>query len=490
MKLAKALSETAVLELHGVSEYEVEELCTSSREVGENTLFFGLAGVAEGARHGCDFARDAESRGALPVLDRLPDEPPARYVLVEDARMALSSVARTFYGHPERELKVVGVTGTKGKTTVTHLLKSVLEECTGKKVGLIGTNHVLVGKDELPSANTTPEAHALMRIFRQMADAGCTFAVMEVSSHSLCLHRVEGVRFAAAGFLNLTHDHLDFHKTLENYAAAKALIFAQADTAVINADADFASLQLEAARAIPTCTFSTTKNNVSLVAKDIRLSREGSAFAAVAPGRIERVDLPIPGLFSVYNALAVLGLANAVGVSLEDAACSLSNARGVPGRCETVETGEDFSVIVDYAHTPDSLQNILRTVRGFTEGRVLLVFGCGGERDRLKRPVMGQIAAEMADEYVVTSDNPRREKPEDIIGEILEGTKGHKKPALVTPDRREAIFAAIARASHGDTVVIAGKGHEDYQDVAGSKIHFDDRETAREALAARKEGSK
>lgn len=472
--------------LNGHDRFEPCGLCTSSRAAGEGMLFFALPGVAEGSRHGRDFAADALARGALPVLDSLPEPAPERYVLVPDVRAALAVAAARFYGHPERELILVGVTGTKGKTSVTHLLKHVLESCTGQKVGLMGTNHILIGDETLPSHNTTPEADELYGYLRRMADAGCRYVVMEVSSHSLALQRVAGLVFETAAFLNLTHDHLDYHKTLENYAEAKALIFGAARSAVINADADFALLMQQAAQALPTTLFSTRRNDVGLTAKNIRLSAEGCTFEAVAPGQIERVRLPIPGLFSVYNALAVLGLACRLGLELCEAAAALADADNVRGRCERVQTGEDYSVIIDYAHTPDSLQNILRTVRGFTAGRLIAVFGCGGNRDRLKRPVMGATVAELADVYLVTSDNPRFERPEDILEDILAGVRGKRQPAAVLADRREAIRAAVGMARSGDCVVICGKGHEDYQEICGVRHHFDDREEALRAIEMRK----
>jgi len=488
MNRTTVFANTEVIEARCDMGQEITGLCTSSRTAGEGMLFFGLPGVADGARHGRDFALSAAAAGALPVLDALPDPAPEAYILVRDVRKALAECAAEYYGHPEREMKIVGVTGTKGKTTVTHLLKHVLEDCLGAKVGLIGTNHILIGDRELPSANTTPEAHELSRYLREMADAGCGYAVMEVSSHSLALSRVKELHFAAAAFLNLTLDHLDYHKTMENYAAAKALIFGMSDTAVISADADFSEMMISAAKDIPTTLFSTRRNDVGLVAKDIRLQQSGCVFEAVAPGELHRVRLPIPGMFSVYNALAVLGLARALGISLSAAAESLAGAGNVRGRCEAVETGSDFGVIIDYAHTPDSLSNILRTVRGFTAGRVIAVFGCGGDRDRTKRPIMGAIAAELSDVYYVTSDNPRTEVPEAIIEEILAGVKGKRQPRAAEPDRRSAIRAAIAEAKAGDTVVIAGKGHEDYQEIMGVKHHFEDREEVLAALELFRKG--
>ena len=486
MKITACFSETEIIRCVCGGEHEITGLCTDSREAAPGKLFVALAGVAEGARHGSEFAADALTAGAIPVLDRLPDTALEKYVLVPDARRALSDVALTFYGHPERELKLLGVTGTKGKTTVTHLLKHVLERCTGEKAGLIGTNHILIGEEEYPSPNTTPEADKLIAALRAMADAGCAYAVMEVSSHSLFLGRVRGLRFACAAFLNLTHDHLDFHKTMENYAAAKALIFRQADRAVINADADFADLQLEAAKDLPTITFSCEKNTADLIAKDIRFFRSRIAFAVGFRGETDRVTLGIPGRFSAYNALAVIGMACALGLSLSDVTLALADAKGVPGRCETVETDGDYCVLVDYAHTPDSLQNILKTARDFTKGRLICIFGCGGNRDRTKRPEMGAIAAELANLVYVTSDNPRREDPEEIIREIMAGISERSCRIRAITDRRTAIRAAIDEASSEDTVVIAGKGHEDYQEINGVKHHFDDHEEARAAIEERK----
>jgi UDP-N-acetylmuramoyl-L-alanyl-D-glutamate--2,6-diaminopimelate ligase len=331
------------------------------------------------------------------------------YILVGDSRAALAALATVWYGRPADGLTVVGVTGTNGKTTTTHLIKAMLEGALGAKTGLIGTIHNLIGNEELPAAHTTPEALELQRLLRCMADAGCTHVVMEVSSHALLLHRVDGIRFAAGVFTNLTQDHLDFHGTMENYRAAKELLFAQSAAAVLNLD-DKAGAWYCGHLPCPAVTYSENKNEADVVAKNIRLHPDHVTFEAVSAEAIARATVPIPGGFTIYNALASVACARALGIPLKDACSSLGGARGVKGRIEVVPTGRNFTVLIDYAHTPNALENILLAVRDFAPGRIILVFGCGGDRDRSKRPVMGAAAAAGADVLVVTSDNPRTEK--------------------------------------------------------------------------------
>ncbi|MDO4750144.1 MAG: UDP-N-acetylmuramoyl-L-alanyl-D-glutamate--2,6-diaminopimelate ligase, partial [Eubacteriales bacterium] len=330
---------------------------------------------------------------------------------------------------------------------------------------------------------TTPESRDLQELLRHMANEGCSHIVMEVSSHSLALNRVAGLTFDVAVFTNLTQDHLDFHGTMDEYAKAKALLFRQCRKAVINVDDEWAETMLASAEGKPVLTCSAEKTGVGLMAKDLRLSASGIRFCALKDNRLERVELGIPCRFTVDNALCVLGCGLQLGIPLSDCCTALRTAQGVKGRVEVVPTGRDFHILIDYAHTPDALENLLLSLRKVTPGRLLVLFGCGGDRDKGKRPIMGEIAERCADLAIVTSDNPRTEDPEAIIADILAGMKGKKSRRLVIADRREAIDRAIRQCRSGDLLVLAGKGHEDYQIVGTEKRHMDERELAAEALA-------
>ena len=371
---------------------------------------------------------------------------------------------------------MIGITGTNGKTTVTYLLKSILEQVTGAKIGLIGTIQNMIGDQVLETERTTPESFELQGLFRQMADAGCRFAVMEVSSHALCLNRVDCVDFCLGVFTNLTEDHLDFHKTMEAYGQAKAQLFARCPVSVLNMD-DPAWTVMKASACGKVLTYSMEDDRADLVAKNVRLKSDRVEMEAVIGNEIRRLELGIPGAFSVYNALAAVLAALGLGLSLKDVAAALKNAKGVKGRVEVVPTpGQPYTMLIDYAHTPDGLENVLRTVRGFAKGRTVVLFGCGGDRDPIKRPIMGKIAADLADFVVVTSDNPRTEEPGAIIQQILAGMEGTKTPYTVIENRREAIAWVMDHAMPDDVIVLAGKGHETYQILGHEKTHLDERE--------------
>ena len=351
----------------------------------------------------------------------------------------------------------------------------MLEGCLHTKVGLIGTNQNLIGEESLPAHRTTPESYELQELLREMADAGCTHVVMEASSHALVLHRLDGIPFRAGIFTNLTQDHLDFHGTMEAYRDAKGLLFRQCAAAVLNLDDEAGRYYAETVP-VPTFTYSECRDEADLTAKNLRLFPQRVEFEAVTRDAISRVRLPIPGGFTIYNALGVLACGLVLGLPLDGCAAALGAARGVKGRIEVVPTPTDYTVLIDYAHTPDALENILTTVRDFTPGRVICLFGCGGDRDRTKRPRMGAVAGALADVAVVTSDNPRTEVPMDIINDILPGLEGAPAEVVVEPDRRAAIRRALSLARAGDTVVLAGKGHETYQEVDGVEYHLDERE--------------
>jgi UDP-N-acetylmuramoyl-L-alanyl-D-glutamate--2,6-diaminopimelate ligase len=376
---------------------------------------------------------------------------------------------------------MIGVTGTNGKTSTTLLLKQVLERVLGAKVGMIGTMSNMVGDEQIPTERTTPESFDLQALFARMRDSGCSHVVMEVSSHAVALERIGGTHFDIAAFTNLTEDHLDFHKTMDAYCDAKAELFRRCDKAVVNADDSYASRILDAAQCLVLRTSVTGAGE--LTANNLELLSEGISFTAVCGEETAQVHLPIPGKFTVYNALTVLGIAKQLGISLADCAAALKSATGVKGRVEVVPTpGTPYSVLIDYAHTPDGLQNVLSSVKGFAKGRTIALFGCGGDRDRTKRPKMGAIAAEIADFVVVTTDNPRTEQPADIIADILPGMEGMDTPYVVIEDRVEAIHWAMDHACAGDVIVLCGKGHETYQEINHVKYHMDEREIVADYL--------
>ncbi len=470
MKLQELLRGVAVKSSTAADDLEIREVRYDSRAVQQGDLFVAIRGFAT---DGHQYIGKALEQGAAAVVcEEAPAGVPA--VVVENARQALAEIAANRFGHPADSMVMLGVTGTNGKTTTTYLVKHMLE-AAGHKVGLIGTNQNLIGEEVIETERTTPESYELHALFARMRDAGCTHVIMEVSSHSLVLDRVYGIRFAVGAFTNLTQDHLDFHKTMEEYRKAKAMLFAISDKGVINLDDPAAKAMLADAKC-PCMTFSCDKDAADLTAKNIRLHADGVEFVATTKGDLARVKLPIPGHFSVENALAALGMVLQAGMPLADAARALATATGVKGRVEVVPTNTDYTVLIDYAHTPDGVENVLRAVRGFAKGRVIALFGCGGDRDRTKRPKMGKIAADLADFCVVTSDNPRTEDPKAIIDDILEGMQGTKTPMQVIVDRPEAIHWALAHAKKDDVIVLMGKGHETYQEVNHVKHHMDERE--------------
>ena len=472
MKIRELLKNIPVLATNVDPELEVTEVVYDSRKVTKGSLFVAVTGfAADGNR----FIPMALEKGAAVIVTAKKPEGDFPYVLVESDRQALALLGCNFYGHPAKAMTMVGVTGTNGKTSVTLLLKHVLEKVQGAKVGLIGTTANMIGQEIIPTERTTPESFELQGLFARMRDNGCTHVVMEVSSHAIALDRVAGVRFDAAAFTNLTEDHLDFHKTMDHYCDTKAELFRRCEKGVINADDSYAQRFLDAAE----CGVITTSlaGNGSLSAKALQLRADGIDFVAVLDGREVPVSLGIPGKFTVYNALTVLGLAVSLGIDLADAAAALADAPGVKGRGEVVPTpGTAYTVLIDYAHTPDGLENVLSSVKGFCKGRLIAVFGCGGDRDPIKRPIMGEIGARLADIAIITSDNPRTEDPAAIIADITPGADKAGKPYEVVVDRIEAIRHAKKKKKKDDIIVLAGKGHETYQEIMGVKHHMDERE--------------
>src|SRR3954454_4168904 len=453
---------------------EVTRLAYDNRAVTPGTVFFCVPGFT---RDGHDFAPDAIARGAVAVVVDHPLGLGVPEVVVSDVRAAMAPAAARLNGDPTAALQTVGITGTNGKTTTAFLTRGLLE-AAGRRTGLLGTVTAVVGGAERPMVRTTPEAIDLQRTFAEMRDAGDHAVVMEVSSHALQLHRADAIHWDVAVFTNLTQDHLDFHPTMEDYFAAKRRLFeAGPRTAVVNVDDAYGRrLAHELREAV---TVGIDAPDAELRATNLESDATGSTFTL--GGRTLRS--PLPGRFNVLNVLCAIAAVRALGVDDDAIADALPHAARVPGRFEPVDEGQPFAVLVDYAHTPDSLDNVLRAARPLTQNRLIVVFGAGGDRDRAKRPLMGAVACERADVAIVTSDNPRNEAPEAIIGQILEGCGSEVE---VEPDRRAAIERAVEMAEAGDVLVIAGKGHEQGQELAGGrKTPFDDVTVAREALRAR-----
>ncbi len=471
MKLKDLLKDVDVLEIGADLEMEIENVVYDSRKVTPGALFAAVTGFAS---DGNRFIPMAMEKGAAVIVTGKKPELQVPYVQVASDRLALAQISCNWFGHPAKAMTMIGVTGTNGKTSTTLLLKHVLEHVLGAKVGLIGTMENRIGSEVFPTERTTPESFELQELFARMRDAGCTHVVMEVSSHALTLERIGGVYFDVAAFTNLTEDHLDFHKTMEAYCDAKAELFRRCGRAVLNRDDPWH----DKIAAGSSCDVLTTSRmpSAGLYARDEELRADGVSFTAVCRGQKAAVTLPIPGAFTVCNALTVLGIAMQLNISLTEAAGALATAQGVKGRVEVVPTpGKPYTVLIDYAHTPDGLENVLSSVRGFCKGRLIAVFGCGGDRDPVKRPIMGAIGARLADIAIITSDNPRSESPHAIIEDILKGIS-NRENCIVIENRMEAIGHAMDIGQKDDIIVLAGKGHETYQEICGVKHHMDERE--------------
>jgi UDP-N-acetylmuramoyl-L-alanyl-D-glutamate--2,6-diaminopimelate ligase len=461
---------------NGAPEVEISGLAYSSESVTPGTLFFCVPGFTA---DGHDFAPQAVERGAAALVCERPLELGVPEVVVEDVRAAMGPAAARFYGDPTAELRVVGITGTNGKTTTAYLVRHLLE-AAGVQAGLLGTVKRVVGGTEEEVERTTPEAIDLQATFRRMLDAGDRACAMEVSSHALELGRVGAIEFACRVFTNLTQDHLDFHETMDAYFAAKRRFFDDGAVAVVNVDDEYGR---RIAEEVPGAITFAVEGEADYRARDVRFDLAGTTFTCEMPDVALELSLPLPGLFNVQNALAAIAAVRALGVEAHAIPDAMASFGRVPGRFEPVDEGQDFGVLVDYAHTPDSLENVLGAARQMADGRLHVVFGAGGDRDRLKRPLMGEAARRLADRVIVTSDNPRSEDPEAIIDQIVEGTGPGVEREV---DRRAAIERAIGTAEKADVVVIAGKGHEQGQEFEGGrKEPFDDVTVAREALRTR-----
>lgn len=454
---------------------EVLEVTADSRNVKEGYLFVCIKGATF---DGHNVAADMIKKGACAVVCER-DLGLEKQILVENSRAALSPICANFFNNPANELKIIGITGTNGKTTTTFIIKQILEN-VGKKVGLIGTVQNMIGNEIYPAHYTTPDPHELQSLFRKMVDSGCEYCVMEVSSQALAQGRVNRVPFLIGAFTNLTQDHLDYHKTWENYFNAKRILFENCKIAVTNLD-DKYGLEIVKDLDCKVVTYALDNNKSDYTAKNVSFSADGVKYELVCD-RIGRVECPIPGRFSVYNSLCAAAIVLELGIDFKETLIAISKSSGVKGRIEVVPTDTDYTVIIDYAHSPDGLENIISSLKEIAKGRVVTLFGCGGDRDKTKRPKMGKVAADLSDFCVVTSDNPRSEDPSKIIEDILEGMKDTKTPYKVVENRKEAIRWAMENAEPDDIILLAGKGHETYQILPTGTIHFDEREAVREVL--------
>jgi UDP-N-acetylmuramoyl-L-alanyl-D-glutamate--2,6-diaminopimelate ligase len=496
MRLEDLMRDSGVAaEVRGDADVEISDLAYDSRRVGPGTLFFCVTGLSS---DGHEFAGQAVEVGAAALVVERPLKLGVPEVEVDEARAAMAPLAAAFWGDPTEDLTVVGVTGTNGKTTTAFLVRHLLEDA-GRRCGLLGTVRRVVGGEVEEVERTTPEAIDLQATFRRMVDARDEACVLEVSSHALVLHRAEAIHFDVKAFTNLTQDHLDFHDGMEDYFAAKRLLFTaeggaptlelEGGVSAVNVDDPYGRRLAEELAEGPSgdqVTYSPAGGEADLSAREVAFDAAGSSFTCDSPAGTLEVRMRLPGDFNVANALAALSVAHALGLDLRRAAAALASAGQVPGRFESIDEGQPFAVLVDYAHTPDSLQNVLEAAGRITHGRVISVFGCGGDRDREKRPLMGRAGAELSDLAIVTSDNPRSEQPDAIIEEIVAGIDRaliDEGKVVVEPDRRAAIARALEAAGREDSVVIAGKGHEQGQEFEGGrKIPFDDRDVARDEL--------
>ena len=472
MRLDRLLENSGVTEVNGRTDIEIENLSFDTRTLDESSIFVCIKGINTD-RH--KFVEQVISKGCRAIVTEYPvDCGDITNVVVKDTNKALAIIASNFYGNPDKKLKVIGVTGTNGKTTITTLLCTMLENC-GYKTGLIGTNDIKIDKKVIPADHTTPEAPQLFEYFSEMVKAGCEYAVMEVSSHSVSLDRIYGIEFELGVFTNLTQDHLDYHITMENYAQAKAKFFSYCKNAVINIDSDYSDIITKGV--IGKLITYAVKKDASFKAVDVIHTDSGVKYN-VANKEIS-IDFPIPGTFSVYNSLAVCATSYVLGIDKADISGSLKNASTVKGRCELVSVDKPYKVIIDYAHTPDGMENILTTINEFKKGNIITVFGCGGDRDKGKRPKMGAMGKKYSDILVVTSDNPRSEQPEAIIDDIMAGINDMEN-VYREADRKEAIKLAMSIAKKDDIVLLLGKGHETVQKFDGYTVEFDERKIVRE----------
>ena len=487
MQLKTLLAQVKTIQVSGSLDREITSLTYDSRRVKKDGLFIALRGENI---DGSAFVEQAVSHGAVAVVgEAAGQDSRSTRVTVENARAAMADMAAVYYQNPSAHLKMAGVTGTNGKTTVTFLLKHILEKSM-MRCGLLGTVRYEIGERHLPATRTTPESLDVQDLLFQIRSAGCNAAVMEVSSHALSQERVRGVEFDVAVFTNLTQDHLDYHKTMENYFEAKSRLFTglagqlkKKGKSVVNLDDTYGARLVEKLPKDSNVLTYGMGMRSDFRASALKIDFTGTSYQLDVNGKSYLVRLPLIGRFNVYNSLAAIAAASALGVDVRSAVKALASAPHVPGRLEAIPVKRQFRIFVDYAHTDDALLNVIKTVRELSPNRLIVVFGCGGNRDRAKRPLMGAVSERNADYTILTSDNPRKEEPETIIDEIKAGF--HGKNFEVVLDRKEAIFKAVSMAEPRDIILIAGKGHENYQEFADHTVPFDDKDAAMQAVAAK-----
>ncbi|MDN3014851.1 UDP-N-acetylmuramoyl-L-alanyl-D-glutamate--2,6-diaminopimelate ligase [Paenibacillus sp. BSR1-1] len=488
MKLHKLLENLHLLTPYEGEDPDIISIENDNRKVQNGSLFICIKGYTV---DGHDFADSAVEKGAVAILAERPLPLKVPVIIVQDTTRAMAVLADAFYGQPTKKLHLIGITGTNGKTTTSHLIEKILSD-QKKKTGLIGTMYTKIADKIMETKNTTPESLTLQKTFQHMVDEGVEAAVMEVSSHALDLGRVHGCDYNVAVFTNLTQDHLDYHKTMEEYQRAKSLLFAQLGNtyenskpkfAVLNAD-DPASDMFRRSTAAHVITYGIDEK-ADFQATNIQMTSAGTNFELVIGKSKYSINMQLIGKFSVYNVLASIAATYVSRIPLADIIKSIENVEGVSGRFELVNAGQDFTVIVDYAHTPDSLENVLKTIKHFAKKKIFVIVGCGGDRDRTKRPLMAEIACKLATDPIFTSDNPRSEDPLAILKDMEAGVKHPQYVYTIIPDRKEAIKSAIQQADAGDVVLIAGKGHETYQIIGTQVYDFDDRLVALDAIKGR-----
>lgn len=475
MKLNDIINGLEIIKVNGNLDLDITNIEYDSRKVRENTLFICIKGFNS---DGHKYIQNAIKSGAKSFL--VQDDISIdgyTFIRVNDTRASMAKIADNFYNHPSKKFGVIGVTGTNGKTSITTLLSEILKS-NNNKVGLIGTIKIFDGEEEIQSNSTTPESIELQNYFNAMLNNKCDYCSMEVSSHSLALNRVDETDFKLGLFTNLTPDHLDFHKDLEDYRKSKEKLFFKTSIAnIINIDDDGGKKIYENIKYLKTPVYTYgIDNEADFMARDIQISANGVSYKLKTPTYEDNIFVPIPGKFTVYNTLAVIAACYMLNLDKDVIIKTLKNTNGITGRFEIVENDKDINVIIDYAHTPDALENILNTVKEFAKGDIITVFGCGGDRDKIKRPLMGKISQKLSDICIITSDNPRNENPNLIIEDILSGLDKDIKNYKVIIDRKEAIEEAIKIAKKDDIIIIAGKGHENYQIIGKNKYHFDDKE--------------
>jgi UDP-N-acetylmuramoyl-L-alanyl-D-glutamate--2,6-diaminopimelate ligase len=476
-KLLKAVEPKKIT---GNTEIQIRSLQYDSRQIGQGDMFVAIKGFQ---KDGHEFIPQAIKNGAVSIVAEKEDKSnPSLKIVVEDSRLALARLSQEYYNNPSTALSVVGVTGTNGKTTITYWLKSILDEA-GQKSGLIGTVKYYIGEQEISATRTTPESLDLQALLAQMLQSGIKTVVMEVSSHALELKRVFGIDFRIAIFTNLTREHLDFHGTMENYKEAKGILFRNLSVdsfVILNSDdpnSEYYASLTEGKRIF----YSTRDKNSQFYAKEFEFSPAGTEATFTTPAGEQTYSLRLTGEFNLSNFGAVLAAAHSLGLGYEQIKKGAEKFTGAPGRMERIDLGQDFNIWIDYAHTPDGMERVFTTIKSFTKGRLISLFGCGGDRDKGKRPQMGKMAEKYADLIILSSDNPRSEEPAQIIEDILQGITGKRKVQVIL-DRKEALEYAVSAAKPDDSILVTGKGHENYQEIKGVKYPFSERAIIEEAL--------